>query len=155
MRASPRQPNRGVVMVNGSASHCAPAPINRLEWPTLVGPTARRGPVNIHVTKSPGTLPPSRARPHTHQLCDPSVQLPLPELHTVSIALVRVYNDLRTSCVNATRRYIQASKSPAISSVLHVLRRARDTFGDALMVYQRKAYGKLGERARRGKRSAP
>ena len=26
---------------------------------------------------------------------------------------------------------------------------------DALMVYQRKVYGKFGERARRGKRSAP
>ena len=29
------------------------------------------------------------------------------------------------------------------------------SIGDALMVYQRKVYGKFGERARRGKRSAP
>ena len=88
--------------------------------------TSARGMVNIHVTKSPGTLPPSRARPSTRQHYDPCVRLPLPELHNASIILVRVSNNLRTSCFHTTRRYIQASKSPALSSAPHVRRRARD-----------------------------
>ena len=69
------------------------------------GLTEPTGPDNIHVTKSPGTLPPRRARrvlfdlpggengypfSPARQLCDHSALVPLPDRSTVLITLVRV-----------------------------------------------------------------
>ena len=71
---------------------------------TLCRPSSARGKVNIHVAKSPGTLPSNRVRLYTRQHCDPRVQPPLPGLHGVSIALVRVNDDLR-KWANKARRY--------------------------------------------------
>ena len=70
-----------------------------------VGSHEPTDPDNIHVTKSPGTLPPRRARrvlfdlpggengypfSPARQLCDHSALVPLPDRSTVLITLVRV-----------------------------------------------------------------
>ena len=105
---------------------CAPAPINQLDVPTFVGPKARRGPANIHVAKSSGALHPSRAR----LLHTPALRSQSAATASGAARLCRshwfVSGMISVSCANKARRYIQASKSPARSSVLHVLHRARD-----------------------------
>ena len=69
-------PTPPVVRVSNDGSReCEPLqapPARQLPSTDEIGRlTSAGGMVNIHVTKSPGTLPPSRARPHTRQLCDP------------------------------------------------------------------------------------
>ena len=77
---------------------CAPAPINQIVVPTFVGPKARRGLANIHVAKSSGALHPSRPRLIAHaSIAIPECGYRFRSCTPVSIALVRVKNDLRES----------------------------------------------------------
>ena len=101
------------VAPNGSPRHPvharAPVPhghARATDWLNPAGGlTEPTGPDNIHVTKSPGTLPPRRARrvlfdlpggengypfSPARQLCDHSALVPLPDRSTVLITLVRV-----------------------------------------------------------------